>query len=564
MTKADLAEAILDLETTVGKTGKGKPPSPRTWDALDAAFPSVHPDLKALWTWGRVGAIASSPRIDEEREASEAYWAQEWLSPALSLSTLRDLREDVPTFPRGLVPLATDEAGNYTCFDNTSGRLMDWDHETRKAKKLDDCLAKLMGRLRAAYVAASVRAKADAKGRADEKREQLAKAKAKAADSKKVAKKGGSATSATGGVPRSIKTLSAPVLRKTEDRLYEYEDGVLSPDNAHAVLRRVSQQTTFLNLATNTIEHPTLPELQEQIRSFGSSDRPFSEGLAVDEEGTAFVLAGANELSLWRWAAAGAGAEQGVALVGRATWLDKKRKSVRFRFADLRRGGRVWLTREHVAVSVAPARIDGPWDRTMGFEEHGEPVVAVWANAALPADSSLESKPKSAEPAFLVGEGLPGLQSFAMVGTRVVTAHAGKSYDESVLRVWELGEATPRATKTVAERVQTVVLRPDGKQLAYLGDAVAVLDETLAPIARSTKKETPSSIGETLLYGPTGAFLVSASSTELLVWDAATARKAVSAAIPDPKYKKGRRHFVKHVTADRVLVVEPALLFGLS
>ena len=301
MTKADLAEAILALEVAVGKTGKGKAPAPGTWKALDGAFASVHPDLKALWTWGKVAAIASSPRIDEEREASEAYWAQEWLSPAMSLSTLRDLRETVPKFPGGLVPLATDEAGNYTCFDNASGRLMDWDHETRKAKKLDDNLAKLMGRLRAAYLAASVREKADADGRADAKREQLAKAKA----AKSPAKKGGVATVPAGGVPRSIKVRSAPLLRKTEDRIHEHEDGLLSPDNAHAVLRNVSRRTTFLNLAKGTIEHPTLPELQDEIRSFGSAQRPCSEGLAVDEAGTGFVLAGADELSLWRWAADG-------------------------------------------------------------------------------------------------------------------------------------------------------------------------------------------------------------------------------------------------------------------
>lgn len=102
MTKAGLAEAILALEVAVGETGKGKAPAPATWKALDGAFASIHPDLKARWTWGKVAAIASSPRIDEEREASEAYF-----SPAMSISTLRELRETVPKFPSGFVPLAT-------------------------------------------------------------------------------------------------------------------------------------------------------------------------------------------------------------------------------------------------------------------------------------------------------------------------------------------------------------------------------------------------------------------------------------------------------------------------
>ena len=50
----------------------------------------------------------------------------------------------------GLVPFATDGAGNYVCVEAKSGRVVDWDHETKKTRKLSASLE--------AYVDAAARA----------------------------------------------------------------------------------------------------------------------------------------------------------------------------------------------------------------------------------------------------------------------------------------------------------------------------------------------------------------------------------------------------------------------
>ena len=139
--------------------------------------------------------------------------------------------------------------------------------------------------------------------------------------------------------------------------------------------------------------------------------------------------------------------------------------------------------------------------------------------------------------------------------------HGATDYLSGELRLWELGRDTPLAQKTVDSSVSRVALRPDGQRCAYLGDTLTVLDAAFAPVAKASKKDA-AELGETLLYDPTGRLLVTASKKQLVVWDAEKARIAAAAPIADPKQKVGqRRHFVKHVTRDRVLVLEPTVMF---
>jgi hypothetical protein len=48
--------------------------------------------------------------------------------------------------PETFFPIATDRAGNFACFDRASGRVMDWDHETRRPSPLAPSLAKYLGK----------------------------------------------------------------------------------------------------------------------------------------------------------------------------------------------------------------------------------------------------------------------------------------------------------------------------------------------------------------------------------------------------------------------------------
>jgi len=68
----------------------------------------------------------------------------------LSLKTAKSFAKDLRRFglPETVVPFATDGAGNFTALDATTAKLVDWDHETRRVKKLGGSIAAwLVGRI---------------------------------------------------------------------------------------------------------------------------------------------------------------------------------------------------------------------------------------------------------------------------------------------------------------------------------------------------------------------------------------------------------------------------------
>ncbi|MBX5483527.1 MAG: hypothetical protein IRZ16_17025 [Myxococcaceae bacterium] len=96
-------------------------------DADLAKLGRIHPDLRALYRWCKnLDAVFSS--------VEEGF---EWLdvkSASANLRMLRDAGGD--DFPATLVPIAGDGAGNFRCHDTKTGRVVDWDHETRKTARI--------------------------------------------------------------------------------------------------------------------------------------------------------------------------------------------------------------------------------------------------------------------------------------------------------------------------------------------------------------------------------------------------------------------------------------------
>lgn len=96
--------------------------------------------LAALWAWsnGARDPIFFDPKSDSLDDDEGLRFLTVQQSHALA----RDLA--------GLVPLATDGAGNCVCVEAKSGRVVDWDHETKKTRKLATSLE--------AYLEAATRA----------------------------------------------------------------------------------------------------------------------------------------------------------------------------------------------------------------------------------------------------------------------------------------------------------------------------------------------------------------------------------------------------------------------
>ena len=102
-----------------------KPASDRDLRALQSAIGDVPKDLRALYAWsGNLDRLSSS----------EAPLT--WLSPTGAIANWRQNRKVVSEFPANLLPIATDGAGNFACYDVKSGRIVDWDHETREVSAL--------------------------------------------------------------------------------------------------------------------------------------------------------------------------------------------------------------------------------------------------------------------------------------------------------------------------------------------------------------------------------------------------------------------------------------------
>jgi hypothetical protein len=117
----------VTLERLSGLAKKPIRPAPSQLAKVEAFLGSLPDDLRALWTLGGGLGVLGEPE------------GLSLLSPASAVSIARDLRK--VGAPHHVLPIATDHAGNYACFDTARGRIVDWDHETRKVTAFAPSLA---------------------------------------------------------------------------------------------------------------------------------------------------------------------------------------------------------------------------------------------------------------------------------------------------------------------------------------------------------------------------------------------------------------------------------------
>ncbi|MFT3776210.1 MAG: WGR domain-containing protein [Minicystis sp.] len=125
---AELAGVLAELEK-VTDAGKRRPATAADLAAIEAVLGSVPADLAALYAFaGNLDAVIG-----------DADGLLDWLDVTGAVGACETQREFET--PENLFPIATDNAGNYACFDRDTGRIADWDHETRDATPLSRTLA---------------------------------------------------------------------------------------------------------------------------------------------------------------------------------------------------------------------------------------------------------------------------------------------------------------------------------------------------------------------------------------------------------------------------------------
>ncbi|MFY0534058.1 hypothetical protein [Nannocystis pusilla] len=131
-----MSEQIQSLDAALRTRvpdAKGPVPAATVVTNIELLTGPLDADVRALWAWGLAPQVFGDGELGMDGE-------NRWLSAEESASYLKDLRL-VPEFPESFVPLSTDEAGNFTCFDAATKRVMDWDHEAREGRVLSKSLA---------------------------------------------------------------------------------------------------------------------------------------------------------------------------------------------------------------------------------------------------------------------------------------------------------------------------------------------------------------------------------------------------------------------------------------
>jgi predicted DNA-binding WGR domain protein len=99
---------------------------------------AVPAELRTLWAWADGGEELLVP------SARDLDAAVDLLGASQAAEELAMLRK-AAALPDGLCPFAADGAGNFLVLA-TSGEVLDWDHETRKTRKVAASLSALLGR----------------------------------------------------------------------------------------------------------------------------------------------------------------------------------------------------------------------------------------------------------------------------------------------------------------------------------------------------------------------------------------------------------------------------------
>ncbi len=127
-----VAAVIAELEALI-PAEKRKSATAAQLAAIEKTLGSVPDDLRALY-----GFAANLDRASGDIDGLE------WLGVGDAVAIAKDIRKYGA--PPAHLPIAGDGAGNYSCYDAASGAVFDWDHETRKSKRLAPDLAGYLGK----------------------------------------------------------------------------------------------------------------------------------------------------------------------------------------------------------------------------------------------------------------------------------------------------------------------------------------------------------------------------------------------------------------------------------
>lgn len=517
-------EQLTKLEAAlraVDPKAKAAAPSAKAIAKIVSLTGALAADVKALWSWGFGPRLFATGALGMDGE-------EEWLSAAESASHLADLRS-IAEFPKTFIPLASDGAGNFVCFDAKTGSVRDWDHEVRAHRLLAKTLASYLEPRRVTaeravreWVAAA-KEKETAKARAAKEKAAAktgagrgAKAgagkTAKTAAGKGVKTAAGKGAEAPARAPRGIRKVTSPHLTRFDSKGFAggMEDAGLSNDGRWVAFS--SKTKTYL-FDRKTEKEVRLPE-------YGGSSV-----LAFDPESTCLLRCRSSTAEL-------------VDTTGKVT---------------------------HAWEAVgAPKRGAFSPDGSFVYLLDDNAGVAVWRVADLPKASGT---PKTLSPSATLTP--KTMENEYYYCNDVAAADDGTLLMIRALSIASAGELTlwnPATKKTLAIAVypkagRTAALAPDG-QRAAVGTSdgrILILDGALNLVRTIAKAHSARDGVYSVRFDPSGAVIVSAGEKELKVWDAATGKPIATQAATSRNHVP--RLEVGTVTRTHVVTSEPLLVF---
>lgn len=444
-------DPLLSALDALVPAGKSRP-------SKKATLKPIHPELAQLWNWGRAGEVLGHQKLSTvAEERGEWFWSQVWLSPAEALSAQKALRK-VPGFSETLVPFATDEAGNYTCHDAKSGALIDWDHETRKQRKLKDSLPKIFTLV----------------------------AKLLKQESKPAPERTRAAAPVEGTLPSAIRAVKSAALRKhaASHKLHGFNGAALSGDGA-LVAGQVygTRAACFAELTKDQDLIPSEPGFVAQKKEMGFVSLS-TGGFAFDGEQLVWRMG--EQLSIWSWR------EGALGLDGGAKWT---KADPNFMDRPLRfRAGRV------AVAAIVDDKVQ----------------IALWAIDQLPQVKALAEIQKELGPSTLitVGPWEGGQLHFDLDQNGTVTTLESPEYQVALISRWD-GQSGKQIAQTKLKDFDAIDLTvsPDGNRVVVVSreGQLVCFDAKLAETARVKKIVKGKCYATGARFDPSGAFLISSS-----------------------------------------------------
>ncbi len=472
---------------------------------------AAHAELVELWQWGRVAEVLGLEALATiALERDDWWWSQEWLTPAQARTAQKSLAK-VPGFPATLVPIATDEAGNYTCHDAQSGKLVDWDHETRKPRKLPGSLTTVFTQIHKLLTT-----------------EQRA---AKSTSAVKVP----SAVKAV-ALPAKIRVATSPILRKIDAiHKHGYDAAQLTDDGLlFAGLAYGSRNVYFGDMTSNSELCPSEPGLLAAKQAQGYV-MMYGSGLACAGNTVAWRMNSPNnaggQISLWSW-------DSGkLALTAGACW-----------------------TKGNPTFPDKTLRLSGGW-LACTAQLKAKNVIALWPCDALPTVSALANATQEVAPKTLIPVGDDAVHFALDPAGTVVIVNAG------AIARFDAKSGTRIMHKKLGDlEVVELTLSPDGERTFVLTrDGELVEFDRALTIVRQVKTTPDKRYSSSVHFAPSGAWFVTCNRDwnqggELVVWNTETLK--VLTRIPVKKVNHDFR--VASVVQSRVLTISPRALFDVA